>query len=239
MYHSTKRRSTSMRPWLELHGRSRRETGKRMKRRSRRAPHKRLAAVALLTIILAVSGLAGTDTSKTEYEVMATFEIPMISAGCPDPIITEPEPEGPVYYDVPLEHDLQDVVFQEADRWGVPAALLLAMMEHESNYQADVISSTGDYGIMQINEINHQRLREALGITDFLDPEQSIACGAYMIGSLLAEYDGDVHHALTAYNRGEGGARAYYRETGTYETDYSREIVATYEALGGGDDTCR
>lgn len=151
--------------------------------------------------------------------------------------IQEPAPELRAYFDVPLSHDLQDVVFAEAERWGVPPALLLAMMDQESDYRTDAISSTGDYGIMQINEINHPRLRAELGITDFLEPEQSIACGAYMIGALLDDYDGDIHHALTAYNRGAGGAATYYRTTGTYETSYSTSIVAIYEQLEA--ETCR
>ena len=60
-----------------------------------------------------------------------------------------------------------------------------------------------------------------------------------MIGKLLDRYDGDLHHALTAYNRGEGGAAKYYRNNGTYQTSYSISIVDTYEALEGGDETCR
>lgn len=207
--------------------------------------------VAALTLVMTAAGVLITGSGKTaaeESQASAETAEPMIAQ-----IITpveiseeigpeadqEPEEEQRFYYDIPLSHQLQDVVFLEAERWNVPPELLLAMMDQESDYRTDAVSNTGDFGIMQINEVNHQRLRDEIGVTDFMDPAQSIACGAYMIGELLEKYDGDMHHALTAYNRGEGGAQTYYRSYGTYETEYSRNIVATYEDLGGGGQVCR
>ena len=61
-----------------------------------------------------------------------------------------------------------------------------------------------------------------------------------MIGELLDKYDGDFHHALTAYNRGERGARLYYQENGTYESSYSMSIMDIYKELDSQEDaTCR
>ena len=37
---------------------------------------------------------------------------------------------------------------------GVPVTLVLAMIEHESRFNPEVVSSTDDYGLMQINEVN-------------------------------------------------------------------------------------
>lgn len=139
----------------------------------------------------------------------------------------EPEPE-PFYHDIPLDHALQDFVREEAEQRGVPPELILAMIDQESDYRTNLVSTTNDYGIMQINKVNHAWLRDTLGITDFLDPEQNIRCGTYMIGELLAKYDGDMHRALTSYNRGEGGANKYYRRNGTYETTYSSSIIEIY-----------
>ena len=194
-----------------------------------------ILAAAGITMTLATGALVSTSATPAEAEKAQ----PVVSTAQAAPAPTPETAPQPSYYDVPLSHELQDVVFREAERWGVPPALLLAMMDQESDYRTDIISSTDDYGIMQINAINHPRLREELGITDFMDPEQSITCGAYMIGELLDKYDGDLHHALTAYNRGEGGASKYFRNNGTYETTYSLSIEETYLALEGGDETCR
>lgn len=214
--------------------------------RRRRGPHKSLAAISSAAVILSAACIANALTAPVEAEVGQTYTAAAIQAE-PAALVTEqqmpeaaqtepelPQEQGPKYYDVPLSHALQDAVFREAERRNVPAGLLLAMMDQESDYRADLVSGTDDYGIMQINTINHPRLREELGITDFLDPEQNIACGAYMIGELLDKFDGDIHRALTSYNRGEAGARRYAENNGTYESSYSTSIVEIYESLEEG-----
>ena len=211
--------------------------------RRRRGPRKSLAAISSAAVILSAACIANALTAPVEAEVGQTYTAAAIQ---PEPAVlataqqkpetaeaAQPEPAAE-YYDVPLSHQLQDAVFREAERWNVPAALLLAMMDQESDYRTDLVSGTDDYGIMQINAINHPRLREELGVTDFLDPEQSITCGAYMIGELLDKFDGDIHRALTSYNRGEAGARRYAENNGTYESSYRTSIVEIYESLEEG-----
>lgn len=104
------------------------------------------------------------------------------------------------------------------------------MISVESGFDPSVISSTDDYGLMQINEINHDWLEETLGITDFLDPYQSVDAGTYMINDLMDDYDGDVHLALMAYNMGRTGAKRCW-DRGIYSSEYSRKIVDRMENL--------
>ena len=86
------------------------------------------------------------------------------------------------------------------------------------------MSGTGDYGIMQINTVNHEWLREELGITDFLDAEQSIDAGTEMLARLSEKYS-DPHKVLMAYNMGEGGAAKLWAQ-GITSSEYSRDIMA-------------
>lgn len=132
------------------------------------------------------------------------------------------------YLDIPLSEEIQDYIRELSLEYDVPFELLIAIMETESNFQSDLISSTNDYGIMQINKVNHKWLKEELGITDFLDTKQSILCGTYIISGLYHKYDGDLHKSLTAYNRGEGGMRKVWKK-GTRSTSYSRKVVDKYE----------
>lgn len=195
---------------------------------------------ALACVILALAGTGGAIACQgTDSQEPSVIEQPVVYSkpNLPEPEAIEWQPEieaqapDPFYHDIPLSPELQDFVRAEAERRGVPLELILAMMDQESDYRANIISGTNDYGIMQINKINHEWLREILGITDFLDPEQNIRCGTYMIGELLAKYDGDLHRALTSYNRGEGGANEYYSKNGTYESSYSRSIIEIYNHL--------
>lgn len=132
-------------------------------------------------------------------------------------------------YDIPLGDDLQEFTFRLCQKEGIDYELTLALMDQESSYRTQIISRTNDYGLMQINTVNHKRLREELGISDFLNPEENIQAGTSMLGDLFRKYE-DPHKVLMAYNHGEGGARKHWNQ-GTYTSRYSRSVTAKAEAL--------
>ena len=144
---------------------------------------------------------------------------------------TEVRAAEPTYYDSPLSKDLQLYTYNKCVDYGIPEhyELVLAMMWQESNYTEDLISSTNDYGIMQINSCNHSWLVDLLGPTDFLDASDNINAGIYVISKLLIKY-GDVHKALMSYNMGEYGASLNWR-AGNYTSRYSRGVVAKREVI--------
>ena len=144
---------------------------------------------------------------------------------------TEVRAAEPTYYDIPLSKDLQLYTYNKCVDYGIPDhyELVLAMMWQESNYTADLVSSTNDYGIMQINSCNHSWLVDLLGPTDFLDASDNINAGVYVISKLLIKY-GDEHKALMAYNMGEHGASLNW-QAGNYTSKYSRSVVAKREAI--------
>ena len=144
---------------------------------------------------------------------------------------TEVRAAEPTYYDIPLSKDLQLYTYNKCVDYGIPDhyELVLAMMWQESNYIADLVSSTNDYGIMQINSCNHSWLVDLLGPTDFLDASDNINAGVYVISKLLIKY-GDEHKALMAYNMGEHGASLNW-QAGNYTSKYSRGVVAKREAI--------
>ena len=106
----------------------------------------------------------------------------------------------------------------------VPMGLVIAMIDKESTFRASVVSATDDYGLMQINVINHEWLSEQYGITDFLDPYQNVFCGIKILSGHLENYDGDLSRALMAYNMGAGGARRLWNQ-GIYSTSYTTYIL--------------
>ncbi|NCC67562.1 MAG: hypothetical protein EOM14_05120 [Clostridia bacterium] len=156
----------------------------------------------------------------------------------PDPTtMPEADPTSTVrIYGIPLTEELQTFTFYLCEDYGADYEMALALMDRESNYTASAISKTNDYGIMQINKINHKWLTEELGITDFLDPEQNIRCGVYMLAELAKKYD-DPHRVLMAYNMGEKGAREYTAK-GNTSSAYSRFIMEQRDKLlqEGGDE---
>lgn len=134
--------------------------------------------------------------------------------------INEEVAQVPTIYDIPLDTELQRYTYDLCVEYGVEEyyPLMLAVMWHESNFNEKAVSRTNDYGLMQINKINHKWLSEKLGITDFLDAKQNIKAGVYMLSTYLLKYK-DIDKALMAYNLGEAGARRYWK-AGKYTTKY-------------------
>ena len=63
------------------------------------------------------------------------------------------------------------------------------MIDQESKFNPEVVSKTGDYGLMQINTINHEWLAEEYRTADMLDPYQNVFCGIKVIGSYIQNYN--------------------------------------------------
>lgn len=124
-----------------------------------------------------------------------------------------------------LSYGLQEVMQDYCEDYGVPYALALAIAEVETHFDPDAVSGTGDYGLMQINTINHEWLSE-LGF-DVMTYEGNIGAGIYMISQHLNKY-GEPELALMAYNSGPTGAKKLW-DAGTFQTDYSRKVMAAFE----------
>lgn len=117
----------------------------------------------------------------------------------------------------------KDIVTRICEKYDVPVDLILAVIYVESKFDPNAISATEDYGLMQINRVNHAQLEKDLGITNILNPAQNIESGVYIFSKLLNKYSES--EALMAYNLGESGAKRLWAQ-GVYETEYTREVQA-------------
>ena len=150
-----------------------------------------------------------------------------------EPLIMIKERQNTLYYvndngyNSYLDNCYQDYLYEMCIKYEVEEyyPLFLAQMYHESTFRTNVISKTNDYGLMQINVINHQWLGKKLGDDDFLDPYTNIEAGIYMMSSFLHKYN-DVEKALVCYNMGEGAVKK-----GTYSTTYSRGVLEDMSLL--------
>lgn len=175
----------------------------------------------LFTFLVGVGFALGRFTApKTVETVTEIVEVPYYTQS-PDEL-----PDGPqiTYYSVPLSHSLQDFIYEVCADEGVPMSLAIAMIDHESGFNPEVVSETDDFGLMQVNEVNHDRLEEQYRCADMLNSYQNVFCGIKIIGSYIAKYD-DLGKALMAYNMGDYGARKAWNN-GITSTAYSDSILA-------------
>lgn len=138
---------------------------------------------------------------------------------------------GFVPLDVPLDEEMQEFIYCLSYGYNIEFPFVMALIEQESSFRTNIQSSTNDYGLMQINEINHEWLTETLGVTDFNDPYQNVRSGIFILRKLFEKYE-DPSKVLMCYNLGETGARRLWNQ-GIYETNYSKSILertAEFEA---------
>lgn len=77
--------------------------------------------------------------------------------------------------------------------------LLHAVIQAESSYDPDAVSSKGAVGLMQLMPATAKRY----GVTDRRNPEQNLRGGANYLKDLLKQFDFNLRLAVAAYNAGE------------------------------------
>jgi len=125
----------------------------------------------------------------------------------------------------------EKLVREAAERHSVDPALVRAVIETESNWNAGAISRKGAVGLMQLIPTTAQRF----GVNDLYSPQQNVDAGVRYLKTLLERYNGNLELALAAYNAGEGAVdRAHgiprFRET----RDYVQRVQSAYFRPGSG-----
>ncbi len=126
--------------------------------------------------------------------------------------------------DIPLSREEQEFLYILSKDYDISYPLLLGLIDLESSFNKDEISSTNDYGLMQINAVNHEWLKNSLGFNDILDPYNNIRSGTFILSQLFGKYAGDETKVLMAYNMGEGGAKKLW-DKGVMSSAYSKRVL--------------
>lgn len=193
---------------------------------------KKLYATTILFLLVGtlIGGIIGTqiDTKKIQSHAVVkkdlkvygevTKSTPMPSA---PPIVAPSVKFHPLQ--CTLDDDTQEFVYYLCKSYDIDFKFVMAMIQVESGGNANAVSSTGDYGLMQIHKANKGWLMKALNINDILDPEQNVRAGAFVLKVLFDKYK-DPNKVLMAYNMGESDAKSLWKG-GVYETDYTRKVI--------------
>ena len=142
-----------------------------------------------------------------------------------------PTPAAPVPAAVPAPLSPLELADAAADKYGLPRALVRSVMAAESGFQPLAVSPKGAVGLMQLMPGTAETLH-----ADPHDPAQNADAGARYLRDLLQKYDGQLWHALAAYNAGPGAVDKYhgvppFRETVNYvkriDTRYKKSLPLT------------
>lgn len=123
---------------------------------------------------------------------------------------------------VPLDSDVQEFIYYLSKGYNMDFTFVMAIIQQESGYQPDAVSNTDDYGLMQINKVNHGYITDEIGVTNYLDPYENVRAGMFILRKLFEKYE-NPEKVLMAYNLGESGAKALW-DKGVFETNYSKSV---------------
>jgi soluble lytic murein transglycosylase-like protein len=122
------------------------------------------------------------------------------------------------YYDIPLDHETQDLVRVACEESGIDMELALAVIRKETNFRNVMGDGGNSYGYMQIQPRWHKDRMERLGVTDLMNPADNFRVGCDFLAELLDRHA--LAYALTYYNQG----RATVSEYSETVMDYMEEL---------------
>ena len=184
----------------------------------------KLYANMILVLLVLIGGVLGfflaklTTPPQETITVTKTVEVPAYKSN----VLVD---TADVFlFDVPLSDSLQRYIYEICADENVPVTLVMAMIEHESGFDPEEVSPTDDYGLMQINAVNHEWLKKEYRCADMMNPYQNVFCGISIISSYIDKY-GELDKALMAYNMGNYGAQKAWKN-GVTSIAYSEEILS-------------
>jgi soluble lytic murein transglycosylase-like protein len=141
------------------------------------------------------------------------------------PATSKSDVKGPPKYS---KQEIHRAITVYAKRYQLDRALLLAVIQVESNFRQDAISRRGAVGLMQLMPPTAAELE----VTNIHDPLQNIQGGAKQLRHLLNLYHGNLRLALAAYNAGVHRVKRdvpRIRETNVY----IQKVLASYQSYQG------
>jgi len=113
--------------------------------------------------------------------------------------------------------EYEQIIRTSADKYGVSASLIKAVIHAESGYDPNAVSPKGASGLMQLMPGTARSLK----VSNSFDPKDNVEGGVKYLRFLLDTFRGDVSLALAAYNAGLNKVARFggippYTETRTY-----------------------
>jgi soluble lytic murein transglycosylase-like protein len=120
--------------------------------------------------------------------------------------------------------DLAAAIHDIALTEGVDPALAFSLIRVESEFTRRAVSSAGAVGYTQVMPSTAFWLQPGLRREDLFERDTNLRLGFRYLRMMIEQYDGDLHLALLAYNRGPGRVDEILRAGGDPSNGYSLSV---------------
>lgn len=154
------------------------------------------------------------SAALTERNAVETFELPEEDSGVYQTELVKSASSR--RNENSSSNSTEEMIERAARKFGVESDLVKAVATAESNLNQGAISSVGAIGVMQLMP----ETAASLGVDPY-DKKQNIEGGVKYLRQMLDKFNGNVSHAVAAYNAGPGAVKKYggvppYSETQNY-----------------------
>ena len=122
------------------------------------------------------------------------------------------------------QENYYDLVMKYSSKYCVPPELVFAVINVESNYDKNAVSSAGAIGLMQIMPSTYEWIASIFGdsanVSRLYIPKVNVEYGTYYLRYLYDIFDCALEKALIAYNWGMGNFMRFIEEHGYIEGDF-------------------
>jgi soluble lytic murein transglycosylase-like protein len=135
-------------------------------------------------------------------------------------------PAAPVRGRASAPEELEPHIEESSKRYRIPASLVRAIMQAESNFNPNAVSPKGACGLMQLMPPTAAEMY----VKDIFDEKENIEGGVRYLRVLANTFEGDMVKMIAAYNAGPDAVRKYGGKVPPYaETqDYVRKVLQLY-----------
>jgi soluble lytic murein transglycosylase-like protein len=118
---------------------------------------------------------------------------------------------------------LDSMIQKSAEKNGVDAGLIKAVIRQESGGNPYAVSKAGAKGLMQLMDVTATQM----GVRNVYDARDNIEGGTRYLKQLLHDFEGDLELALAAYNAGPDSVKRYEAVPPFPETrDYVKNVLS-------------
>ena len=124
-----------------------------------------------------------------------------------------------------IDPSLASDIYEIAQKEGIEPKLAFGLVHTESSFQTHAQSGVGARGLTQVMPKTAKWLKPGTKAEDLYDQRTNLTLGFKYLNQLINKYNGNVRHALLAYNRGPGTVDKILKRGGNPNNGYADKVL--------------